>query len=69
MVAEKSGLIRIYNIETMSPAFTLACSNYNDPKSLTTLPLTSIDWSQLNPEIVIGNTSNDLIIFNTMKSW
>jgi hypothetical protein len=64
MVGEKSGLIRIYSIETMKPVYSLM-SNLK----IEYFPLISFDWSESNPEVIIANTSNSIYIWNTSKSW
>ena len=67
MIAERSGLIRIYNLETMRPMYTLLSMDpVNDPVSLSLL---SFDWCQTNPEVVIATTRSDIIFWNTSKSW
>lgn len=66
MIAERSGLIRIYNLETMRPMYTLLSMDpVNDPVSLSLL---SFDWCQTNPEVVIATTRSDIIFWNTSKS-
>lgn len=64
MVGEKSGLIRIYSIETLKPVYTLFCN-----LKIENFPLISFDWSETNPEVIIANTSNTIFIWNTSNSW
>ncbi len=66
MVGEKNGLIRIYNVETLKPLFTLMCNGFNSSHHN---PLLSFDWSELNPEVVVGNTINTILLWNTFNSW
>ena len=65
MVVEKCGLIRVYNLQTLLPIFTLVSVN----NKINSLPLLSADWCQLNPAIVITNTNADIFIWNTSYSW
>ena len=67
MVGEKSGLIRIYNVETLKPLFTLMCNGFNSTVSHN--PLLSFDWSESNPEVVVGSTINTIVLWNTFNSW
>lgn len=67
MVAERSGVIRIYNLETLKPIYTLlSVDPANEPINLSLL---SFDWCQTNPEIVIATTRSDIIFWNTSNSW
>ncbi|RNA45243.1 nucleoporin Nup37 [Brachionus plicatilis] len=66
MVAETSGLIRIYSIETLRPVYSLLC--YNDAIKRIATPILSFDWSQLSPEIIVANTCNEILIWNTSRS-
>jgi len=66
MVAERSGLIRIYNLETLKPIYTLMSMDpINNHENLSLL---SFDWCQTNPEIVIATTRSDIIFWNTSNS-
>lgn len=66
MVAERSGLIRIYNLDTLRPMYTLISMDpSNDSVNLSLL---SFDWCQTNPEIVIATTRSDIIFWNTSNS-
>lgn len=66
MVAERSGLIRIYNLETMRPIYTLlSMEPFNEA---VTFPLISFDWCQTNPEVVIATTKSQIIYWNTSGS-
>lgn len=67
MIAERLGLIRIYNLETLKPIYTLLCLNNLD-REIKNFSLLSIDWCQSSPEIVIATTSTDIIFWNTYKS-
>ena len=67
MVGEKSGLIRIYNVDTLKPLFTLMCNGFNTYQHHN--PLLSFDWSESNPEFVVGSTLNTVILWNTFNSW
>ena len=67
MVAERLGFIRIYNVETMMPMYTLMCTDI--AKDSPRLSILSFDWNQTNPEIVIATTSTEIIIWNTSNSW
>lgn len=67
MIAERLGLIRIYNLETLKPIYTLLCLNNLD-REIKNVSLLSIDWCQSSPEIVIATTSTDIIFWNTYKS-
>lgn len=66
MVAETSGLIRIYSLETSSPVYSLLC--YNESIKRITTPILSFDWSQISPEIIVANTSNEILLWNTSGS-
>lgn len=66
MVAETSGLIRIYSLETLRPVYSLLC--YNDSIKRIATPILSFDWSQTSPEIIAANTSNEILIWNTSRS-
>jgi hypothetical protein len=71
MIAERLGLIRIYNLETLKPIYTLLCVNnlVDDNSSLIkNNSILTIDWCQSSPEIVIATTNNDIIFWNTYKS-
>jgi len=63
MVGEKSGLLRIYSVETLKPIYTLACNLNVD-----FFPLISFDWSETNPEVIIANTNTRIFVWNTSKS-
>lgn len=65
MIGEKSGLIRVYNLTTLQPMLTLMSIQ----NRISSLPLLTINWSQLNPAIVIANTNSDIFIWNTSNSW
>jgi hypothetical protein len=65
MVVEKCGFVRVYNLTTLQPVFTLLSIN----NKINSLPLLSADWCQLNPAIVIANTNADIFIWNTSYSW
>ena len=67
MVAERLGLIRIYNLESLKPIYTLLCMNNLD-RELKNTSILSIDWCQSSPEIVVATTSTDIIFWNTYKS-
>ena len=67
MVAERFGFIRIYNVETMRPMYTLMCTDI--AKDSPRLPILSFDWNQTNPETVIATTKTEIIIWNTSNSW
>ena len=65
MVAEKSGFIRVYNLEHLQPTFTLMTLG----SKIESLPVLSADWCQINPEIVVASTISDVLIWNTSSSW
>jgi hypothetical protein len=67
MVAERLGLIRIYNLESLKPIYTLLCMSTFETELLNTC-LLSMDWCQSSPEIVVASTSTDIILWNTYKS-
>ena len=64
MVFEKSGHVRIYNIQTFEPTYTLLCVH----SRVNSLPLLNGDWCQLHPSIVISNTNSDILIWNASSS-
>ncbi|CAF0737329.1 unnamed protein product [Brachionus calyciflorus] len=66
MVTEASGVIRIYSLDTLRPVFSLLC--FNEQTKRISTPILSFDWSQLSPEIIIANTINEILIWNTSKS-
>ena len=66
MVAEASGVIRIYSLETLRPVYSLL--SFNETTKRINTPILSFDWSQLSPEIVLANTCNEILIWNTSKS-
>lgn len=65
MVAERSGLIRIYNTDTLRPMYTLLSV---DPSNNDSLSILSFDWCQTNPEVVIATTRSDIIFWNSSNS-
>lgn len=67
MVAERLGLIRIYNLETRKPIYTLLSIN-NVDREIKNSSILSIDWCQSSPELVIATTSSDIIFWNTNQS-
>lgn len=67
MVGEKSGVIRIFSLETLKPVYSIMC--FNEITKISGFPLLSFDWSQMNPEIIIANTLNEIYVWNTSKSW
>ena len=67
MIAERIGIIRIYNLDTMRPIYSLMCMNIE--KKINNLSILAIDWCQTNPETVIATTNNEILIWNTSKSW
>ena len=67
MVAERLGLIRIYNLETLKPIYTLLSIN-NVEREIKNLSILTIDWCQSSPELVIATTSSDIIFWNTNQS-
>jgi hypothetical protein len=66
MVGEKSGLIRIYHVETLKPLFTLMSNGFNSNSHHN--PLLSFDWSDTSPEVVVANTLNTIVLWNTFNS-
>jgi hypothetical protein len=64
MIFEKSGHIRIYNIHTFEPTYTLMSVH----SRVDSLPLLHGDWCQLNPSIVISNTNSDVLLWNAASS-
>lgn len=67
MVGEKSGVIRIYSLETLRPVYSLLC--INETTKISGVPLLSFDWCQVNPEVIIANTNTEIYVWNTSKSW
>jgi hypothetical protein len=67
MIAERSGTIRIFNIESLKPVFSLPCLTKDD-KEISYPAIFSFDWCQFSPEIIIANTTSDIYIWNTAKS-
>jgi len=66
MVAERSGLIRIYNTETLRPMYTLLTADpANESISRSIL---SFDWCQTNPEVVIATTRSEIVFWNSSNS-
>jgi hypothetical protein len=64
MIFEKSGHIRIYNIDNFEPTYTLLSVH----SRVNSLPLLHADWCQLNPSTVISNTNSDILIWNSASS-
>lgn len=67
MVGEKSGTIRIFNLDTLKPVFSLM--SYNESLKSMSFPLLVFDWSQTNPEFIVANTNTEIFLWNSAKSW
>lgn len=59
LVAEKTGLIRFYNVETQSPIISL---DYGKP-------LSSIHWAPSDSQLVASLQLGELLIYDLLKPW
>lgn len=64
IICEMTGVVRIYSTETLRPLYTLMCT-FNQVSSL---PMKSLDWCQLNPELIIAATNYEVFLWNSYKS-
>jgi len=67
MIAERSGLIRIYNTDTLKPMYTLLATDLANESA--SMSLLTFDWCQTNPEVVIATTRSEIIFWNSSISW
>ena len=65
VVAEKAGLIRIYNTSTLRPIYTLTLLGVES----SSICLSSMDWCQQSPEVIIASGDKEIYVWNTSLSW
>ncbi|XP_065207907.1 nucleoporin Nup37 [Planococcus citri] len=59
LVAEKKGIVRLYNVEQEQPVYSLECDVF---------PLLDVDWSPSNHCKIAGIASGYLLVWDTAKS-